>query len=694
MCVDVRNAISLGAPVAAALSGHFGCGTNKYVQLAAAIEALPPNGPMEHWGASKRMSVLLRLTRQQRRLLLGAMDLVLLNVALWLAMSARWGRFYVAPDWTVFGLLAAVPLIAVASFAYLRLYHYVSRHFDAVGDQLVFLGISFSTLCLGLGAFVLNAQGIPRTVLFLYPMVGTIFISISRRVIKLAITRAGITLPPSAAPGSLQNVVIYGDGQSAHDLFAAVRRSRDLEVVAFVSPDPTLWRQYISGIRVYPPERLPHLIKSHQVRQVLLATEQSPRRERLAVLGLLEESRVQVRVLPPLAEFAAGRVTVNDLRPIEVKDLLGRPPIPPDPDLMAHTVRNRCVMVTGAGGTIGSELVKQILDFQPARVVLLDAGETHLYNIENEVHANLLRRAPSEHPEVVAVLGSVVDAPLVEHALSTHNVQTVYHAAAYKHVPILQHNVVVGVHNNTIGTEVLVDAAVRSGVENFVFVSSDKAVRPASVLGASKRLGEMIVQARAAKGPATKLSIVRFGNVLDSSGSIIRRFRQQIEAGGPVTVTHPEATRYFISIPEAAALVMQAAAMSKGGDMFVLDMGAPQSILELARIMITLSGLQPRDLENPKGDIEIVFTGLRPGDKLTEELHTADSKRPTRHPRIWSVEEPLVPAERLEATMKDIKTAISENNAKAVLKALSNLVEGFNPLSCRTQPAWHNYLTR
>ncbi len=567
----------------------------------------------------------------------------------------------------------------------------MSRHFDAVGDQLVFLGISFSTLCLGLGAFVLNAQGIPRTVLFLYPMVVTIFISISRRVIKLAITRAGITLPPSAAPGSLQNVVIYGDGQSAHDLFAAVRRSRDLEVVAFVSPDPTLWRQYISGIRVYPPERLPHLIKSHQVRQVLLATEQSPRRERLAVLGLLEESRVQVRVLPPLAEFAAGRVTVNDLRPIEVKDLLGRPPIPPDPDLMAHTVRNRCVMVTGAGGTIGSELVKQILEFQPARVVLLDAGETHLYNIENEVHANLLRRAPSEHPEVVAVLGSVVDTPLVEHALNTHNVQTVYHAAAYKHVPILQHNVVVGVHNNTIGTEVLVDAAVRSGVENFVFVSSDKAVRPASVLGASKRLGEMIVQARAAKGPATKLSIVRFGNVLDSSGSIIRRFRQQIEAGGPVTVTHPEATRYFISIPEAAALVMQAAAMSKGGDMFVLDMGAPQSILELAKIMITLSGLQPRDLENPKGDIEIVFTGLRPGDKLTEELHTADSKRPTRHPRIWSVEEPLVPAERLEATMKDIKTAISENNAKAVLKALSNLVEG--SILCSVEPSRHGTIT-
>jgi len=634
-------------------------------------------------------AAFLGLTRHQRRLVLGTMDLVLLNVAIWLAMSARWGHFYVAPNLSVLALLAAVPLTAIACFSYLRLYHYASRHFDAVGDQLVFLGIGFSTLCLGLGAFILNVQGIPRTVLFLYPMIGMILISVSRRAIKLVITRAGITLPPSAAPGSLQNVVIYGDGQSAQDLFAAVRRSRDLEVVAFASPDPTLWRQYISGIRVYPPERLPQLIRSHQVRQVLLATEQSPRRERLAVLGLLEESRVQVRVLPSLADFAAGRVTVNDLRPIEVKDLLGRSPIPPDPNLMAHTVRNQCVMVTGAGGSIGSELVKQILDFQPRCIVLFDSSETSLYEIENEVQANLLRRPSSERHEAFAVLGSVVDAPLVEHALRKYNVQTVYHAAAYKHVPILQHNVVVGVRNNAIGTKVLVDAAVRSSVENFVFVSSDKAVRPASVLGASKRLGEMIVQARASKRPRTKFSIVRFGNVLDSSGSIIRRFREQIEAGGPVTVTHPEATRYFISIPEAAALVMQAAAMSKGGDTFVLDMGAPQSILELAKIMIKLSGLQPRDLENPKGDIEIVFTGLRPGDKLSEELHIAGTESLTQHLRIWSVEEPFVSEERLDEAMKDIKIAIVENNATAVLKALSNLVEGFNPSLCRESSPTH-----
>jgi FlaA1/EpsC-like NDP-sugar epimerase len=624
--------------------------------------------------------LLSELTRYQRRALLAICDLVLLQFALWLAMTLRWGFIYVPPTWTVFLLLAAVPCLGVGVFFFLGLYRHVTRHFDAVGDQLIFVGVSFSALGLGLGAFLTAVEGIPRSVLFLYPLLAALLVSGSRRAIRHLVTRAGIAVPRSASPTAIRSVVIYGAGQAGHALLAAIRRTRDMEVVGFVDPDPTLRRQYVSGIRVHPPEHLARIVQSRNASQVLLATEGATRGERLRILSLLEGSAVDVRVLPPVEEIASGRVAVSELRRVEAADLLGRPQIPADPDLMARTIEARSVMVTGAGGSIGSELVRQILKFDPRRLLLLDASETHLYEIETEANALLERRTgQGSRPDVVSVLGSVLDERLVRRLVRSHAVETVYHAAAFKHVPIVERNAVVGVLNNTIGTETVVNAAADCGVKRFVLVSTDKAVRPASIMGASKRVAEMLVRARAAEGGPATFSIVRFGNVLDSSGSVVPRFRRQIEAGGPVTVTHPDAARYFICIPEAAALVIQAGAMAQGGEVFALDMGEPVRILDLAKLMINLSGLKLRDQTNPTGDIEIVFTGLRPGEKLVEDLYQSERVEATDHPRIMRIREQPLPAAEFQSRLGDLKAALQADDLDAVKRALRALLMDYRP---------------
>jgi FlaA1/EpsC-like NDP-sugar epimerase len=436
----------------------------------------------------------------------------------------------------------------------------------------------------------------------------------------------------------------------------------------------------VGGVRVYPPDQLAKIVRTRNISQVLLATQEAPRQERLRILALLEDSPVEVRVLPPVEEIASGRVAVSELRRVDAADLLGRPPIPPDPKLMARTIDGRSVMVTGAGGSIGSELVRQILSCKPKRLVLLDASESNLYEIESEVD-NILRRRkdPQRSPEIVSTLGSVMQAPAIEKLLGAHEVNTVFHAAAFKHVPILERNSIAGVHNNTIGTEVVAEASANCGVTTFVLISTDKAVRPSSIMGASKRVAEMLVQRAASYQSGTTFSIVRFGNVLDSSGSVVRLFRRQIEAGGPVTVTHPDVQRYFISIPEAAALVIQAGAMAQGGEVFALDMGEPVRIHELARMMIKLSGLQPREPESPNGDVEIVFIGLRPGEKLAEELHLAERTEPTDHPRIMRIREPSISSDKLQILLADLKRAVGHDDLASVQQVLSSLVEDYRP---------------
>jgi UDP-N-acetylglucosamine 4,6-dehydratase len=625
------------------------------------------------------LSLLLGLSRYQKRAALVVADLILLNFALWLAMSVRWGYLYVAPSWSLFALLAVVPLAAGAALFYVGLYRHVTRHFGSEGTQLIAVCTSLSALGLGLGAFLVGAEGIPRSVLLLYPLFGTLFLWGVRRGLSTLILQAGIAFPPSASPWAIRNVLIYGANQEGRALLDATRRSRDLAVVGFIDPDRNLWRQYIGSVRVYSPARVADIVKALDVRQVLLATRSASQKERLEALRWLENCPVEVRALPTVEEIASGRVSVSSLRRVEAEDLLGRVQIPADPELMRSAIEGRSVMVTGAGGSIGTELVRQILRYGPRRLVLLDMGEANLFSIGLEVErlARLTRHnsANEAGTEAASVLGSVGNDRLVRSVLRAHAVQTIYHAAAFKHVPILESNPIVGVANNVIGTEVLANAAEACGVERFVLISTDKAVRPSSFMGASKRVAEMLLQARAsAASSGTIYAAVRFGNVIDSSGSVVQLFRRQIEAGGPVTITHPDMVRYFISIPEAAALVVQAGAMAKGGEIFALDMGDPVRIVDLAHMMIQLSGRHVRDGVHPDGDIEITFSGLRPGEKLIEEVYLSGKTSSTAHPRILRIHDPHLPTTEFAARMEAMRVAIDREDVSALRRALSKMV--------------------
>jgi FlaA1/EpsC-like NDP-sugar epimerase len=464
-------------------------------------------------------------------------------------------------------------------------------------------------------------------------------------------------------------------------LVEALQRSGEARVAGLLDQSPSLWGQYVRGVKIYPPEKLAKLIEREDVREVILALPESQRRLRQRVLKEIERFPVRVKTLPAIEDFATGRATVSDLRPVDVEDLLGRDPVPPAPELLARGIRNKAVMVTGAGGSIGSELVRQIVRQGPSRLVLFELSEVALYEIEMEV-SELIDAIPagSEKPAVVAVLGSVQDETLVRRTIARYQIATIYHAAAYKHVPIVELNPVAGLANNTYGTRVVAETAREHGVDRVVLISTDKAVRPTNVMGGSKRLAELVLQAHAADPSCTTVfTMVRFGNVLDSSGSVVRRFRKQIMAGGPVTVTHPEVIRYFMSIPEAATLVLQAGAMATGGEVFVLEMGEPVKIDDLARSMVRLMGLEVRDEANPDGDVAIVYTGLRKGEKLYEELLIGDNTTATEHPRIRRSSEPHLAIDALERELSLLQAAMTSGDADAIDAILLRTVEGYRP---------------
>lgn len=615
----------------------------------------------------KILALATRMTRYQKRFVLILSDLVLLNFAMWVALSLRYGEFYAPTGPDVLALLIAVPLIAVASFFQVGLYRHVTRHFNASGDKLIAACLIVAGLCLGVGTFLLGASNVPRTVLLMFPIIGFMFIAGSRRFAGWFLTSAGVVMPPMVHPEEIQSVVLYGAGASALELIHVIKRSPRLDVAGVVDPDPTLWRQYVGGIRVEPPSRLPQIIAKHGVTQVLVAMQKATRKERLEILNQVSALKVDVRVVPEAEDIVTGRMQVTELRRVQAIDLLGRAPVPADPKLMARTVKDRTILVTGAGGSIGSEIVRQIVKREPRHIILLESSESALYEIEQQVGQLIAaydkQAAP---PKVTALLGSVLDAQAVGRILSEHAIDAIYHAAAFKHLPIVERNVTAGVVNNIFGTEVVARAAAERGVPSFVLISTDKAVRPSSVMGASKRVAELLLQALARENPRTTFSIVRFGNVLDSSGSVVPLFRRQIETGGPLTVTHPEAVRYFISIPEAAELVIQASAMAKGGEVFALDMGEPVKIVDLARMMIRLSGLQVRDAENPDGQIEIAFTGLRPGEKLAEELYISGKVAPTEHPRIQRIDEPSLSLPVLQERFAALKRLIEAGDVAGV----------------------------
>ena len=527
-------------------------------------------------------------------------------------------------------------------------------------------------------------QGQPRSVVVIYALIAAGLIRLSRQWAGAILLKTA----PQHTPLSFderKNVIIYGAGPIGIQLMRALNETSNYRTVAFIDSNPSLAGQVVHGVKVVRPEKIGKVISEENITEVLLATPSALRGERRLALKTLEEFPVVVKTLPALEDIASGHVEVSDLRPIDVEDLLGRDPVTPDLELMAAQVRGKVVMITGAGGSIGSEMTRQLLQLKPKTLVLFDVSEAALYEISLEIE-KLQRRLRSEAEDdaseetaVVQVLGTVLDRKLVTRTIEGCGVEVIYHAAAYKHVPILEVNPFTGLQNNTFGTLIVAEAAKELGVERFVLVSSDKAVRPTNVMGASKRLAELVLQALAQESASTIFTMVRFGNVLDSSGSVVRLFRDQIKAGGPVTVTHPDVVRYFMSMPEAAQLVIQAGAMATGGEVFVLEMGTPVKIDDLARTMIRLSGRELSDDDNPDGDIAVEYVGLRQGEKLYEELLIGENTTGTNHPRIFKNSEPILSYEELMAALERLDDAIQKVDEAELQEMLHATVEGYKP---------------
>ncbi len=622
---------------------------------------------------------LLELPRYAKRALLVFVDLLVLSGVLWVTLSIRYGEPFVPPSIEAVVLLAVGPVITVATLWHFGIYRLVTRFMGHRGTTQVLFAVGLSVLMWALLVFMAGQYGIPRTVIIAYGASGAAVVLLVRWVIKLFLESAGIRFAAAPEGGTRKATLIYGAGKIGIELLQAVRRAQDRYIVGFVDPSPSMWRQYVSGLKVYPPQRIGRLIERERVQEVLIALPANRRQERRRILQELERLPVTVKILPTYEDVASGNVSMRHLRDVEVSDLLGRDAVAPNVELITRSTAGKSILVTGAGGSIGSELVRQIAQRAPRRIVLLDISESALYRVELDTRQILEGMPPDDQPELRTVLGSAADAGLVSQVLAEHAIDTIYHAAAYKHVPMVEGNPFSGIENNVFGTLVSAQCARKHGVERFVLVSTDKAVRPTNVMGASKRLAELVLQAEASDQSATIFTMVRFGNVLDSSGSVVPLFRQQIRVGGPITVTHPEVTRYFMSIPEAAELVIQAGAMAKGGEVFVLHMGDPVRIDDLARLMVRLSNLEVRDESNPNGDIAIVYTGLRPGEKLYEELLIGAHTQTTEHPRIFKSDEPFLTRGDLSHELDQIRQAMASRDRAAIQAILARTVEGYRP---------------
>jgi FlaA1/EpsC-like NDP-sugar epimerase len=639
-------------------------------------------GDIKHWLGGVRGQISARLVglgRYQKRALIVGADIAILGLALWVAFTLRYGWGYKPESWRFALLTASVPVLGVAAFAQAGLYRMVTRYIGSRAINRIAGALALSILAWSLLIFFTGLQGTPRTAMLLYWVFGSCGTLLLRQLAARALAVQGV--PMLADDRTRMPVLIWGAGPLGLQLADALERSDRYLPAGFVDTNASLWGQYIGGVKVYRPERLAGLVERYSIKEVMLALPEATRQERAEVLHHLEPLPVLIRTLPQLEDIASGRVTVSNLRPVEAEDLLGRDPVPPDQALLSRCVHGKSVMVTGAGGSIGSELVRQIVRQGPRKLVLFEASENALYEIESEVRllAAQLPTLAEHQPVIVAILGSVLDAERVARTIENAGIDTIYHAAAFKHVPIVEGNPVVGFRNNTFGTLTVAAAAEHAGVERFVLISTDKAVRPSSLMGASKRLAEMVLQAKADEaGQRTIFTMVRFGNVLDSSGSVVRLFRKQITRGGPVTVTHPGMIRYFMSIPEAATLVIQAGAMATGGEVFVLDMGEPVKIDDLARSMVRLMGREIRDEANPNGDIEIKYVGLRPGEKLREELLIGEATSGTEHPRIQRSLEPYLSLDQLDAELAQLSKALDSEEPMILQALLQRIVEGYH----------------
>ncbi len=617
---------------------------------------------------------ILALPRAAKRFVALSVDLGLCVLTVWLAYYLRLGEWVPLSGNALWAAGASIG-IALPIFVVSGLYRAIFRYSGwpallAVARAVGIYGLLYASVFTAIGVV-----GVPRTVGIIQPILLLLFVGASRALARVWLGDQYLHILKQV---SRPKVLIYGAGSTGRQLAAAMANSNEMQVAGFLDDDDRLHGHVLNGQPIYNPLDLDNLTATLNISDVLLAMPSIGRKRRNEILSRMRESKVSVRTLPSLTELAQGKVTTSDLRELDIDDLLGREPVTPNHLLLARNIAGRVVLVTGAGGSIGSELCRQALALAPSALLLLDQSEYALY----EIHQELLTRLPTDGaaaPRLIPLLGSVCDAERMNEVMSTWAPDTVYHAAAYKHVPLVEHNPSEGIRNNVVGTLVAARAALDHGVADFVLISTDKAVRPTNIMGASKRLAEMVLQALADEARATKFTMVRFGNVLGSSGSVVPKFRQQIRDGGPITLTHPDITRYFMTIPEAAQLVIQAGAMARGGDVFVLDMGQPVRIQDLARRMVELSGLTVRDEASPDGDIEIEITGLRPGEKLFEELLIGDNPEPTTHARIMRAREEHLPWPLLEQKLQALSLALQANDVGVVRLMLGELVSGYAP---------------
>ncbi|MDD1984039.1 polysaccharide biosynthesis protein [Pseudomonas asiatica] len=641
---------------------------------------------------------LVNQSRRRKRLMQVCADVVLIWFALWLSFIVRLGidEMY-NPVLTHTWLFLAAPVVAIPLFIRFGMYRAVMRYFGNDALVTIIKAVTLSSLILAVVVYWYSNHKVvvPRSIIFNYWWLSLVIIGGLRLIMRqyfLGDWFAGThQIPFANRDDGLVKVAIYGAGTAGNQLLAALRMGRAMRPVAFLDDDGDLANRVIAGLQVYKPKHLEQMIKETGAQEILLALPSASRARRKEILAFLEPYPLHVRSVPAFADLASGRVKVDDIQDVDIADLLGRDPVPAQESLLERCIKKQTVLVTGAGGSIGSELCRQIIGLGPKTLLLFDHSEYNLYRILSELEQRVKRE--SLPVRLLPILGSVRNQQHLADVMITWRADTVYHAAAYKHVPMVEHNMSEGILNNVYGTLCTAQAALQSGVANFVLISTDKAVRPTNVMGSTKRIAELILQAlsrepapelygdsgKVARVNKTRFTMVRFGNVLGSSGSVIPLFHQQIKAGGPLTVTHPKITRYFMTIPEAAQLVIQAGAMGQGGDVFVLDMGEPVKIVELAEKMIHLSGLSVRNSSNPNGDIALQFTGLRPGEKLYEELLIGDNVSPTEHPMIMVANEDYIAWDLFRERLAALLSAVAEDDFSCMRQILRELVSGYVP---------------
>lgn len=614
---------------------------------------------------------LVNIKRVYKSLIMVMADLIALPLALWSAFALRLSEWWpvdymMSSMWLFF----VTPIVGVYVFMRLGLYRAVVRFMGTQAIWAVAKGVMLLALFLWSAAAVFQIAPFPRSIPLTFALVALVYVGGSRLLVRHYYHWVLRTRMQKDA------VLIYGAGGAGVQLATSLSEGREYFPIGFIDDDPSLWGITLKGLPVHNPQSLSELIKNHNVTHILLAVPNATNKERKRILEVLEGYGVHVQTIPSMPEMLAGKASIEQLREVHVEELLGRDPVPPMQSLLSQCITGKVVMVTGAGGSIGSELCRQVIRHQPTALILFEMSEYNLYQIDHEIKKAI--KDAGLGIEVISILGSISDRARVQKAYETFSIDTVYHAAACKHVPIVEHNIVQGVTNNILGTRIVAQEAACHGVSHFILISTDKAVRPTNVMGATKRFAELILQDMASQSN-TIFSMVRFGNVLGSSGSVVPLFRKQISSGGPITVTHEEITRYFMSIPEAASLVIQAGSMAKGGEVFVLDMGEPVKIVDLARRMVHLSGLEVKDSHNLEGDIEIVYTGLRPAEKLYEELLVGGNVIGTEHPRIMMANEEKLSHDELSSLIEELVVACNHYDHSGIKKLLQLAVSGYQP---------------